>query len=94
MNFEHLLQGCECACGKTHTCDIKYVVIEKGAIKKIAGLVEKYNNILVVADQNTYGVCGDKVVAELGDKLQDKVIFECEGYLVPALFKLVIKVFI
>lgn len=83
MNFEELLKGCECACGKTHTCDIKHVVIEKGAIKKIPSLVEQYHNILVVADQNTYAVCGEKVVALLGDKVQDKVVFECEGYLVP-----------
>lgn len=83
MDFEQLLKGVDCACGKKHTCDIKHVVIEKGAISKVAGLVAPYKNILVVADQNTYGVCGEKVVAQLGDKLQDKVVFECEGYLVP-----------
>lgn len=83
MDFEKLLAGVDCACGKKHTCDIKHVVIEKGAIKKIPALVANYKNILVVADQNTYAVCGEKVLAELGDKLQDKVVFDCEGYLVP-----------
>ena len=41
------------------------------------------NKILLVADQNTFGVAGDKTVEVLGDKLFDKVIFSGEKILIP-----------
>ena len=83
MNIAELLKGKECACGKHHTCAIKHVIVEEGAIEKIGALVAGYNKILLVADQNTYGVCGEAVKAQLGAKCADSVVFVTEGYLVP-----------
>lgn len=83
MNIAELLKGRDCACGKHHACAIKHVIVEEGAISKIGEIVADYQHILLVADQNTYGVCGDAVRAELGAKCADAVIFQTEGYLVP-----------
>ena len=33
MNISELLKGRDCACGKSHTCNIENVVIEEGAKK-------------------------------------------------------------
>ncbi len=83
MNFEQLLKDFDCKCGKTHGCAIEHVIVEEGAIAKIGGLVEKYNNIVLISDCNTYATCGDKVKAQLGDKCKSSLVFECEGFLVP-----------
>ena len=85
MNFTEMLKPIKCSCGQTHSCDIKHVIVEENAISKISELVADYNykNILLVADKNTYGVCGEAVKAQLGDRCYDTVIFVCEGFLVP-----------
>ena len=38
MDFEKLLKPIDCACGKTHTCDIKKVVIKPGAVEELADI--------------------------------------------------------
>ena len=83
MNIQQLLQGTDCSCGKHHTCDIKFVAIEKGAISHLTHLTEGYKSILLVADENTYGVGGVKTEAALGDKLAKKVIFSGKTILIP-----------
>lgn len=83
MNINELLTSKVCACGQTHSCDIKQVIIEKGAIGRLGALCGQYKHIVLAADQNTYAVCGDLVCAQLGDKLAAKKVFECEGFLVP-----------
>ena len=83
MDFEKLLKPIDCACGKTHTCDIKQVVIKPSAVEELGSMIAQWNNIVVIADKNTFGVCGDAVVAQLGDKLENKIVFECDGFLVP-----------
>ena len=55
-----------CSCGHTHFCPISTVVVEKGALGKLPGLMGDYAHILLVADENTYGTCGDQVSALLG----------------------------
>lgn len=72
-----------CSCGKTHRCDIPGLAIGKGALDRLCVLVKEYNKILVVADNNTWLVCGDKVLSQLRGKAADKCVFECEGLLVP-----------
>ena len=47
-----------------HRCDIYKVLIEKGAIKKIGDLTDNYSSIVIVADRNTYAVCGDSVTKQ------------------------------
>ena len=72
-----------CSCGHTHFCPISTVVVEKGALGKLPGLMGDYAHILLVADENTYGTCGDQVSALLGDRLEDTLIYHSEGLLVP-----------
>ncbi|MBQ9162075.1 MAG: sn-glycerol-1-phosphate dehydrogenase [Clostridia bacterium] len=84
MNITELLRGkTNCLCGKDHVCPIKHVIIKENAIDELAHITAGYNNILVVADSNTFGVCGEKVTVALGDKLADTLIYNRSGVLVP-----------
>lgn len=84
MNIKELLnRDIVCECGRTHRCDIEKLEIKAGAINEIRETVENYNRILLVADKNTFQLCGDKVVSLLGSKIENKHVFDCEGYLVP-----------
>lgn len=83
MNIINLLKTRRCACGKEHTCDIKDVIIEKGALSALPQLCSKYDKILLVSDSNTYAVCGGAVSKLLGGKLENTLVYECSGYLVP-----------
>ena len=83
MNINEILSGVDCPCGRRHECDIEAVYIEKGACKYLTGLTEKYNSILIVADENTYGAAGEKTVAALEAKKINKVIFSGKLVLIP-----------
>ena len=52
-----------CSCGKTHMLYVKEIITEKGAIKKIPELIKKsnYSKPFVIADANTFKVCGQNV---------------------------------
>ena len=78
MNISELLKGRKCECGKSHSCDIHNVIIEEGAINKIYEAAADYKHVIVVADKNTYAVCGRKVSELLGNKLQDSLVFNDE----------------
>lgn len=82
MNINQLLKGVKCSCGKTHTCDIKYVYIEENAITRLKEICFENYDILIVADQNTYGAAGESTVNALVGKNIKKVIFG-EEILVP-----------
>ena len=83
MNFEELLRDKPCACGMTHRCSIKHVIIESGAVKKVRSLLGGYHKILLVADTNTYATCGEEVKAQLGEKLEGVLIYQRSGLLIP-----------
>lgn len=83
MDINKLLEGINCDCGKNHTCDIKYVYIEANATKHLKDICENYNNILLVADDNTYNAAGEKTVSALASKNINKVIFSGKEILVP-----------
>ena len=84
MRINDLLKGIDaCECGRDHDCPIDSVVIGKGAISALSGLAKNYKGILLVADSNTYAVCGEAVERELTDKLCDTLIYERDGVLVP-----------
>lgn len=72
----------DCACGREHICPIDYIKICDGAIGELSSITEKYSNILIVADENTYSVAGEKVMAALSGKNTDSMIFGSE-LLVP-----------
>lgn len=83
MNLKELLIPKKCTCGMEHNCDIKEIIIDAGAISKLGNLVTKYSNILIVADTNTYAVCGDEVVSQTSGWIEYTHVFECEGLLIP-----------
>ena len=83
MDINKILQGVDCSCGKFHTCDIEAVYIEKGAISRLKSVCAKNNNILVVADENTFGAAGDKVIEALSGKNICKQIFSGKTILIP-----------
>jgi len=83
MDINNLLKGVECDCGKYHTCDIDYVYIESGAINHLSEICNNYNNILIVADENTFAAAGDKTILTMEGKNIEKVIFSGKEILVP-----------
>lgn len=83
MDIQSLLRPKKCSCGMTHTCQIKDVIIGAGAIDALGDLLAGHRHILLVADTNTYAVCGDAVAKQIGDKAENVQIFECEGFLIP-----------
>lgn len=84
MNINKLLDGkYDCKCGETHTCEIKHISVKSNAISDLGQFVKDYSKILLVADCNTYKTCSEKVLKILGEKLQNKVVFEFEGFLIP-----------
>lgn len=83
MDFDKMLSEKKCSCGMTHSCDIKKVIIKSGAINELSSLLDNYNNILLVADNNTWQTCGEKIKNITGDKLENQLIYISTGYLVP-----------
>jgi glycerol-1-phosphate dehydrogenase [NAD(P)+] len=84
MTLEKLLnRDIDCSCGRVHRCDIDVVDIGRGAIGRLFESAGKYENILIVADSNTYGVCGEDVCAVLGEKVKSLCIFDTADILVP-----------
>lgn len=76
MDINELVNGMDCSCGKRHVCAIDHVVIGQGVLKKIPEICAEYRSILLVADQNTYLVCGKAVAAYLGEKITSQIVFE------------------
>jgi len=77
------LAGIHCSCGRHHRCDIDYVAIEHGAITHLTRLCEDFQNILLVADENTFGAAGAKVEDALQGKQYSKLIFDGSSFLIP-----------
>ena len=72
-----------CSCGRTHRCDIDLVDIGRGALERLPESARNFENILLVADSNTYAVCGERVCNLLGDKIKNTCLFVTEDLLVP-----------
>ncbi len=83
MDFQTLLLGVDCACGKYHRCNIDFVAVEPDAIRHLGTLCKDYRSILLVADENTYAAAGEKTMDCLTSKLVDKVIFPGDKVLIP-----------
>ena len=69
MDINKLLEGTDCVCGKKHTCDIKYVYIEKNAVRRLCEVCSEYRHILLVADENTFSAAGEAVTDALSQKI-------------------------
>ncbi|HHY22651.1 MAG TPA: sn-glycerol-1-phosphate dehydrogenase [Clostridiaceae bacterium] len=74
-------------CKKDHSVDIEKIIIEKGAVNKVPTIAAgfKAGKVFLVADNNTYPVCGEKVENLLkaeGFKLKT-FVFNTPNQLVP-----------
>lgn len=77
MDIKLMTKGIhDCACGKDHNCPIDFVEIGAGVLPKIVDICEGYNSIVLVADQNTWRVCGGRVAELLGTKVEDSIVFQ------------------
>ena len=83
MDINQLLKGVDCSCGKRHECNIEYVYVEKNALRHLEALCKGYKNILIVADENTYGVAGQKSEKYLEGKNITRIIFSGKTVLIP-----------
>lgn len=83
MNLQHMLRGGPCACGRTHTCAIQHIVIEKGALDKLPLLTADYRRILLVADGNTYRAAGERIERLLSERVAKKVVFPAAPIVIP-----------
>jgi glycerol-1-phosphate dehydrogenase [NAD(P)+] len=76
-----------CECGKTHKVHIENIIVKESALKDLESVIDgfKDKSIFLVADKNTYKVCGEKIENELkkkGYNLQSYV-FYTNSELVP-----------
>lgn len=83
MDFSELLRPIKCSCGKVHTCAIKHIEIGQGAVYKLREYTQNYRHILLVADNNTYAVCGKQAEDLLADRLAKVFVYHRDGILVP-----------
>ena len=84
MEIKDLLKGKDvCECGMAHKCPIDHVIIGENACNELPRITDGYINVLLVADKNTYGVCGELVAKKLGKKLVDTLVYKTDGILVP-----------
>ncbi len=83
MDINQLLRGVDCTCGKKHTCAIKSVYIEENALWHMGEICRDEQNILLVADENTFAAAGEKTLAALAGKNLQKVVFDGKEILVP-----------
>ncbi len=84
MTITDYLTGIKnCRCGRTHDCPIEHIIIGEGAFDALPAITEPYKSILLVADNNTYAVCGEEVEKKLGERISVKLIYKRNGVLVP-----------
>ena len=84
MDINEILKGVKCAaCGKEHKCPIEKVYVEENACRHLTEICKEYNNILVVADENTFKASGEGVLAAIGEKVKGRVVFSGENVLIP-----------
>ena len=83
MDINKLLEGINCDCGKTHTCNIGYVYIENDATSHLKEICRNFNQILIVAGQNTFNAAGEITLKNLEGKNVKKIIFDGSKILVP-----------
>ena len=76
MDIKAVLNGKhDCLCQKDHLCDIRYVELGSGVLEKLAEICSDFSHILLVADENTYPLCGARVEDLLKSKIYDRVLF-------------------
>ncbi len=77
MDIKALVNGIKnCDCGKDHLCPIKYVEISENAVSVLPECCNGYSHIMLVADENTYAVCGKNVEKVLEGRLDRILVLE------------------
>ncbi|MBE6733013.1 MAG: sn-glycerol-1-phosphate dehydrogenase [Ruminococcaceae bacterium] len=83
MNIKELNSKFQnCSCKLEHICPIDYVNIGEDATNSLTELCKPYSNVLLVSDENTYEVCGEKVFSILNDKIAKNLILKSNGKVV------------
>ncbi|MBQ2667858.1 MAG: sn-glycerol-1-phosphate dehydrogenase [Clostridia bacterium] len=76
-----------CSCGRTHGVDIQKILIESGCIVKLPEVIRELGgkHVFILADNNTYAVCGEQVEALLSENgiTHHSRVFVSETPLVP-----------
>lgn len=83
---QYLGQEMHCACGRTHSTDLKKIDIEAGALQRLPQTIEElgYQNVFVVCDVNTWEAAGRAAEQELTDAgISHYVLVFPEKELVP-----------
>ncbi|MBO4309003.1 MAG: sn-glycerol-1-phosphate dehydrogenase [Clostridia bacterium] len=76
MEIRKFLKGNDhCPCGRSHSCDIRFVEIGDGVLAKLGEICSDFSRIVLVADGNTDPLCGKEVRAALGGKIVGEQIF-------------------
>ena len=83
MNINDLLKGFSCSCGKHHSCEIRYVYVESGAIARLSSICENVSRVLIVADENTDQAAGRATRLALSQQEINTVLFSGKKLLVP-----------
>ncbi len=83
LDMKKLLAGIDCECGKRHTCAIREVLIGDGATAKVADLAKEYKSVVIIADNNTYPLCGDTLFSAIESKVEKVLVIYRDGVLVP-----------
>lgn len=67
VNYLDIDPSMLCECGKTHTASLDKIIIENGAVNKVANVIKEYGakKAFVVADVNTFKAAGEQVVKNL-----------------------------
>ena len=82
--IEELLSGInDCACGRKHSCPIESVYIGKDALCRLTELCRPYRRVLLVADENTWAVCGQAAFDLIRDQAQTLILSGGDHVLVP-----------
>lgn len=75
-DLKAMLRGkSDCPCGRSHTCDIRFVEIGENVLQRLPEVCADFSHILLVADANTYPLCGSEIETLLGSKISSKQIF-------------------
>ncbi len=83
-DLDSLLSGRpDCPCGKPHLCAMRRAILEPGAVSRIGEAAEGFRRILLVADRNTWALCGETAAEQLEDRLAGTLVYPAEGLLVP-----------
>ncbi len=81
---DYLNKDFVCSCGRTHRCNIKDIVLEKGALRQVVTLLHKhhYSRPLLVYDETTKEIAGKHLTQLLEESSIEYAVY-CFPYKTP-----------